>query len=876
MSEEPDHSRKSESADPAAAIDRGFETGKLVFALAWLGRVWESLWPRLVPLFILVCIFITLSWFGLWQSVPDWLRWAGLVLLAALAAWALSRLKGFHLPTKAEIDRRIERASGFPHRPVSAQTDEIATRDDEFANALWREHQKRMAAQLDNLAAGTPKPNGNLFDRFALRAILPIIAFVALGFSYSSNGGRLTDIIAPRIDTQLVLSRLDMWISQPTYTAKPPMYFAAPLGTVEPVDLAGTHVTTLKGSQLSISYVGEEEVQARFVQGENTSRIGAAPDAINTTGSKNYLSTLTETGTIEVFIEDTVIAAWPVLVEDDQIPKIRLEQVPSTALSGALELDYSFEDDYGVVSARGIISSIDDPKNDARPLVEAPLLDLPLSRARAKSGRSKVNRDVSSHPFAGSKVLLTLEATDDPGQIGKSAPITIVLPGRRFIDPMAKALVEQRRLLALDANSAPYVANLLDAVTNHADIFEIDPKIFVSLQAAYRMIAPANDDDKLREAMDILWEAALAIELGDLSEVERKLREAQEKLAEALENGASDEEIDKLMEELRQAMADFLEQMAKEMARNPIEQNPLANNQNTQTLTERDLEKMMKRIEDLAKSGSKDAARELLAEMQRMMDNLRAGQHQQQRQAEGNELNQALDKLSELMQKQQKLMDETFSMQRREPQGSENNQQQGQQSQEGQQPQGENGENRQGEKGDQGDKPMTPQEFADAMEQLRQQQEQLEQQLGALGEQLEDLGLDPSKEFGEAGEQMGEAGENLGKGQSGDAAANQGQALEALRQGAQSMMQQMAGDRNQGGQQQGQAGDPNQGQQGTDPLGRRNEARGRVNDSDTKIPGEIDAQRAREIMDAIRKKLSDPLRPLLERNYLERLLDSRQ
>jgi hypothetical protein len=90
------------------------------------------------------------------------------------------------------------------------------------------------------------------------------------------------------------------------------------------------------------------------------------------------------------------------------------------------------------------------------------------------------------------------------------------------------------------------------------------------------------------------------------------------------------------------------------------------------------------------------------------------------------------------------------------------------------------------------------------------------------------------------------------------------------------MMQQMAGDRNQGGQQQGQAGDPNQGQQGTDPLGRRNDARGRVDDGDTKIPGEIDAQRAREIMDAIRKKLSDPLRPLLERNYLERLLDSRQ
>ncbi len=866
MSEELDHRRKPE---PATGDSYSFKSGNLVLALAWLGSVWENLWPRLVPFFVLACLFISLSWFGLWQAVPDWLRWSGLLVFIALAIASLSRLKTFQFPKKDEINRRIEQASGFSHRPVSAQTDHIATEKDEFADALWREHQKRMAAQLDNLAAGAPKPNGNLFDRYALRAILPIAAFIALGFSYGSNGGRLTDIIAPRIDTQLVLSRLDMWISQPAYTAKPPIYFAAPLGSIETIDLAEATVKALNGSQLSISYVGEEDVQARFVQGASATRIGAAPDAVNTLGSKNYLTTLTDSGTIEVFVDDTVIASWPVSVEIDQIPTIRLEQVPSTALSGALELDYSFEDDFGVVSARGIISSIKTAKDGARPLVDAPVLDLPLSRARAKSGRAKVNRDLSSHPFAGSKVSLILEATDDPGQIGMSDPMTITLPGRRFVDPMAKALVEQRRLLALDANSAPYVANLLDAVTNHADTFEIDPKIFISLQTAYRMIAPANNDDKLREAMDILWEAALAIELGDLSEVERKLREAQEKLAEALENGASDEEIDKLMEELRQAMADFLEQMAKEMARNPIEQNPLANNQNTQTLTERDLEKMMQRIEDLAKSGSKDAARELLAEMQRMMDNLRAGQHQQQRQAEGNELNQALDKLSELMQKQQQLMDETFSMQRREPQPGDSEQQ-------GQRQPNENGENQQGENGEQGDQPMTPQEFADAMEQLRQQQEQLQKQLGELGEQLEDLGLDPSKEFGEAGEEMGEAGENLGKGQSGDAAANQGQALEALRQGAQSMMQQMAGDRNQGGQQQGQAGDPNKGQQGTDPLGRRNDARGRVDDGDTKIPGEIDAQRAREIMDAIRKKLSDPLRPLLERNYLERLLNSRQ
>lgn len=881
MSQTKDQNSKTKSAKIAAGSARSFSARKSVFLLAYTAQVWEQLWPRLVPLFILACIFTSLAWFGAWQIAPDWVRWAAIILFAALALGAILPLRNFEFPTQAQIFRRIEKASGFEHRPVTAQMDAPANPDDPYAGALWAEHKRRMAKELDDLAAGTARPNGNLFDRYALRAILPLLAFIALGFSYSPHGGRLGDILEPRINTSLILSRLDMWVSPPGYTGKPPLYFAAPLQP--PKDQAPTvEITALEGSELSISYVGDDEISARLRSNAN---IETLEPEIDDTGapaemSRNYSALLGKPNTVEILLRDELFASWQINIEQDQIPEIILDKPPSSALSGALELNYTVKDDYGVIAAKGFITKIETANTGARPLVEAPQFDLPLPRARAKSGSSKVNRDLSSHPWAGSKVVLTLQAQDDPGQIGRTQPITITLPGRTFIDPMAKALVEQRRLLAFDANSAPYVANLLDAVTTHPEIFEIDMKAYVALQSAYRMIVPANNDDKLREAMEVLWETALAIELGDLSEVERKLREAQEKLAKALEKGASDEEIDELMEELRQAMADFLKQMAREMAKNPIKNNPLANRQNSQTLSERDLEKMMKRIEDLAKSGSKDAARELLAEMQRMMDNLSAGRHQQQRQAEGNELNQALDKLSELMQEQQRLMDETFSMQRRQPQ--QNGQQQGQngeQSQNGQSPNQENEQNADGSQNGSQEAPqngpMTPEEFAEAMKQLQQQQKALEERLAELGQQLDDLGLDPSEGFGEAGEEMSEAGRNLGKGKTGDAAGNQGQALQALRKGAQSMMEQMAGDRNQGGQQQGQSGQNGKQQQNSDPLGRRSGQQARGDNNGTKIPGEIDAQRAREIMEAIRERLSNPLRPLIERNYLERLLENR-
>jgi len=166
-----------------------------------------------------------------------------------------------------------------------------------------------------------------------------------------------------------------------------------------------------------------------------------------------------------------------------------------------------------------------------------------------------------------------------------------------------------------------------------------------------------SDVGRMRRLADAVSD--LAIEFGDLTEAERRLREAQEKLSEALENNASQEEIEKLMKELREAMNEFMQQMMEQARNNPMQQNPFDQNNQMRNLTQRDIDKMMDRIEDLAKSGSKDAARELLAEMQRMMDNLRTSQQRQQRQQGGNQMNQALDKLSELMQKQQQLLNET-------------------------------------------------------------------------------------------------------------------------------------------------------------------------------------------------------------------------
>ena len=166
---------------------------------------------------------------------------------------------------------------------------------------------------------------------------------------------------------------------------------------------------------------------------------------------------------------------------------------------------------------------------------------------------------------------------------------------------------------------------------------------------------------------------------------------------------------------------------------------------------------------------------------------------------------------------------------------------------------------------------MTPEEFAEAMKQLQQGQGQLQGDLKALMKGLEGMGMQPGEGFGEAGEAMGEAEGSLGRGEGDRAVGEQGRALEALRRGAQDMMNQMM---------QAMQGDEGGGQEGgrqqnadRDPLGRPRATTGPDFGNSVKVPDEIDVQRARQILEAIRKRLGNALSPELERSYLERLLE---
>ena len=485
--------------------------------------------------------------------------------------------------------------------------------------------------------------------------------------------------------------------------------------------------------------------------------------------------------------------------------------------------------------------------------LEAPLPGLHLKEAQATS-----YHDLSPHPWAGLPVEIRLVATDALGQTGESEPVRMKLPERDFEHPIARAIIDQRKELATDPGSRLAVADTLERSARAAAAL---PRRYASPSSACaspKQRLRINDDaNSIAEVQQLLWDTALRIEDGRMSLAEREMRRLQQELQDALAKNAPDAEIDRLMKELQQALDRYLQALAENMARNPDQyQQPV---DPSKVISSRDLQRMLDRARELARNGARDQARELLSQLQNMLENLRMARPGQMPQQGSSEAQQMMRDMRELMQRQQQLLDRSFRAQ----------QQQGQQGQQGRRGNAASSSRRQ----QGGDQPDANGQLGDAAG----QQEGLRRMLGEMMRRLGDGLGDIPEPLGRAERAMRDATEALQRRQPGEAIGPQTEALDQLQQAARDFAQQMQR------RMQGQWGNPNDDEVGAtdgqprdrverDPLGRPLSNNGTYDQGDVKIPDQNTLQKAREILDELRRRAGERFRPEIELDYIERLL----
>ncbi|HET9069126.1 MAG TPA: TIGR02302 family protein [Amaricoccus sp.] len=801
---------------------------------------------------------LALAWaalaFGLAEITTRAQMTAALGLVGVILIGLFIRgLRRFRWPGAAEARARID--ATLPGRPLAALSDEPALgRDDPAAQGVWAAHlarMRRIAASARPVAADLRLA---AHDPWAIRLVALVALLAAAVFARDRGIEAVSAALAPAPGTAVVAGpSFEGWAEPPAYTGRPTLYLPEVAG--------GAPVAVPEGTEVTIRAYGDPE---RFAVEETVS--GGPPAAIAEAAPGIGLARFSVATSGEVALERAgrEIGAWSFTAEPDLAPEIRLAGPVEVAPSGETRLPWEGKDDHGITGAEAEIAldlprverryGLATPPTDRPPLVAE--LPMPLTGGSQDVSDTLVE-DFSKHPFAGLPVTVTLRAEDAKGQAVASAPEAAVLPMRRFYDPMARALVEQRRDLLWSPGNARRVTQVLRAVANHPEEAFDSPRAYLVVRAATRRLAEAEKagtaaavQDEVAEA---LWQAAVQIEDGNLGDARERLAKARERLQQALREGAPDEEVARLMDELRQATRDYMDEMARDAIQNGDMQQ--AEIPPGQTMTQDQIQELMDRIQELSEQGRKAEAEALLEMLQQMLDNMQMMMGQQGGgPGENGQGQQSMQGLADALREQQGLADESFQQLQRQFQRGRGGQ--GQSGQPGER----DGQGGQAQEGDAGS-------LAERQEALRRLTEELERGLpGAAGEAAREA-------LREAERNMGEAAEGLRDGDAAGALDRQADAIDSLREGMRQMGEDLRRAEGTGEGEQGQLEGSATAENGRDPLGRPTGGQGGIGTAETMVPEADSAARARALLDEIRRRVGEQMRPKIELDYLQRLLD---
>ncbi|MBM1220333.1 TIGR02302 family protein [Ponticoccus sp. SC2-23] len=839
-------------------------------------QVVRGFWPLWTIVAIGLAVLLT-GWAG--QITANWQIGLAVVWIAAMVIAAGFGFRRFVLPNWEEAEARVD--ARLPGRPIAALHDTLAIGGGDGASrAVWEAHLSRMATRSREARAVEPDLKVASRDPFGLRYIALLL--LAAAFLFGALW-RVPDVgvAQPAAGQQIATGPVwEGWVEPPSYTGRPSMYLA---------DIPEGLLVTPEGSRITIRIYGED---SGLTISETVS--GAVPDPeAEAAGEDVAQPTITVAQSGSLAIEGEGGASWDIRMIDDAAPAVAVAGPVEADAMGEMALPFEASDDYAVIAGQAEIALDLDAVERVHGLAIAPeprdpvIVDLPMPFAGDRDAFTEtLIDDFSEHPFANLPVTVTLSVRDGEGQLGKAAPEEMILPGRRFFQPIARAVIEQRRDLLWSRENGRRVWQMLSAVAHEPEGFFPNETTYLRLNFTLRRLdemirAGALSDDDVAEITEALWDLAIQLEEGTLADARERLRRAQERLAEAMRNGASDEEIAELMNELRDAMNDYMRMLAEQAEPQGDGTDQPQTSENSMQITQDELQALLDRIQELMEEGRMAEAQELMEQLNQMMENLQVtqGNGEGGPQSPGQ---QSMQDLAETLRDQQQLSDESFRELQEQFNGQPQNQP-GQQGQQGQQPQGgQQGEGQspgdnpsgQGQQSDQGQGGEADPEgsLADRQQALRDELERQRGNLPALGGDEAEAARDA---LGRAEGAMDNAEDALREGDLAEAIDQQAEAMNALRDGMRSLGEALAENQNNEpgqGQQEGRAEgqvEPSR----RDPLGRQMGNNGQFGTEESLLQGSDVYRRAEEILDEIRRRAGEQERPEGELDYLRRLLE---
>ena len=614
--------------------------------------LFEQLWPELWPPLGVAGLFVCAALLDLPAMLPPALHAALLAVVGLLVLGLLARgLRRITTPRAADADRRLERASGLAHRPLAVFTDKPAVPG---AEVLWRAHVARAAAQIGRLRVGLPRPGLAARDPRALRGALLVALFACVVIAGADTPLRLARAMTVAFTPEAgpPATELQAWITPPGYTGLAPLFLKSD----------GNPVSVPAGSHLTVSLTGGAGTPNLILNGKS--------EPFQTLGTASFQADqdLTAGGRLAVRRGAQELGAWELTVVADRAPEVRFPEPPGATRADRVpqtRLPWQVSHEYGVVSLQAEL------RLKARPNDPPLVVAIPLPGGSPKSARGVRLQDLTASPWAGLPVTARLVARDATGLTGTSATAEFDLPERHFQNPIARALMAARKMLTLKPDERLPALALLNQLTGLDNVWKNDLGGFLNLTAIdallYRNLSPGAVPD----AQGRMWQLALHLEEGATEQTARALAQAREALRQALDAQQRGEkvdpaEIDRRMQDLQEALDRHLQALAEQARRDPSSEQF---DPNSQPLDARNMERKAEQMRDAARQGKMDDARQNLAELDKMLEELQNArpehgqmtEAQRQRAAKRQRGQQQMSVLQDIVRRQGSLLDHSQS-----------------------------------------------------------------------------------------------------------------------------------------------------------------------------------------------------------------------
>ena len=645
---------------------------------AWAQLYWEQYAPVFALALAIIALYLIGAFGGIWERIGD--PWRLIALLIAIvflirAFWAARQKKR---PNLSAARRRVETDSNAQHRPLDVLDDTPAISQD-----VWPLHYKKAQRSAEALEPAKWRHALAPIDPYFLRFILPCAVGLALMVGFGDNAERLRRSLSPSWQSAINPSDVtfEAWVDPPEYTGRPPLYFKDK-----------TKIDVPAGSELVARISGAKDAPRLKLRTQR----GSKYLKLKRLGPKSFETrTILKSKSTARWRIGTLEKKWALNVLPDLPPTVSVDSEMKADKRDRLGFTYSFEDDYGVEELSLSMRLLTDTPehSDMQSSVPVPLSSGSVKRAE----EAETVLDLTKHKWAGRKVVGRLIAKDGLGQTSQSEEAFFTVPDKIFIEPLAKAIIEQRGLVidgqaeyaalppppAEDIaplydeyesdyrmNRAPaYIqraALLIDVVTDKpAGLFQ-DPAIFMGLKNVHGRLRYARKQRDLRGIPEDLWSIAIRAEFGVLGSALEEMREAKRALQDGLARRAPEREVDTLFERYDEAVERYME----ELRRKAIEEGNIQDvdgggggGQNADEIAE-----LLKAIEEANKAGDVEGARKALAQLAELLENMeiqltRGGSGEGGEDSLEGELSEetqkALEELADLLGEQRELQDET-------------------------------------------------------------------------------------------------------------------------------------------------------------------------------------------------------------------------